>query len=49
MLCADKLLVFCKQLLEYGYGFLAMVSRSPIAAFRIPANRLLEVGLQYEV
>ena len=36
------------QLLEYGYGCLAIVSRAPTAAFQIPADRLLEVGLQYE-
>ena len=43
--CADA----CGQVLEYGYGFLATVSRSPIVAFGIPTNRLLEVGLSYEV
>lgn len=39
----------CLQVLERGYGFLRMISRSPVYAFRIPAHRLLEVGLQYEV
>lgn len=39
----------CAQVVEHGYGTLAMLSRSPVTVFGIPVNRLLEVGLSYEV
>ena len=47
--CHCSTVCMCTQMVEYGYGTLAMISRSPVTVFGIPVNRLLEVGLSYEV